>query len=83
MIIIKILTLIMQYSWTHVIRILKGIQNLFELHEFSNYRSSDYFDQILKKNKQGMFLHDLEYCTGWERAIYTNSFYLKHLYLSQ
>ena len=31
------------YSWTHVVQILKGIQKLFELHEFSNYRSSDYF----------------------------------------
>ena len=53
-----------EYGWTHVIRILKGIQNLFKLHEFSNYRSSDYFDRILKKNKQEMFLHNLEYCAG-------------------
>jgi len=30
-----------QYSWNHVIRILEGSQNLFELHEFSNYRSSN------------------------------------------
>ena len=41
------------YSWTHITRILKGIQNLFELHEFSNYRSSDYFGQILKKISRG------------------------------
>ena len=38
-----------KYSWTHIIQIVKGIQNLFELLEFSNYRSSDYFGQILKK----------------------------------
>ena len=54
---------ILKCSWTHIIRILKGIQNLFELHEFSNYSSSDYFGQIFKKNKQEMFLHDVQYCT--------------------
>ena len=43
----------MEYSWSHVIRILKGIQNLLELHKFSNYRSSDYFYQILKKINRG------------------------------
>ena len=32
-----------------MIRILKGIQKFFELHEFSNYKSLDYFSQILKK----------------------------------
>ena len=32
---------------------------------------------------QGMFLYDIEYCTGYRRAIYTNSFYQKRLYLSQ
>ena len=53
-----------EYRWTRVIWILKEIQNLFELHEFSNYRSSDYFDRILKKNKQEMFLHNLKYCAG-------------------
>ena len=39
---------------------LKGIQNLFKLHDFSNFRSSDYFSQSLKKNKQGMFLHNVD-----------------------
>ena len=42
-------------SSTHVIRILKGIQNLLELHEFSNSRSSDYFSKILKKISRGCF----------------------------
>ena len=37
------------YCWTHEIQIFKGIQSLFELHEFSNYKSSDYFVQILTK----------------------------------
>ena len=37
------------YSLTHVIWILKGSQNLFKLHEFSNYRSSSFFRPILLK----------------------------------
>ena len=32
-----------KYNWTH------GIRNLFKLYEFSNYKSSDYFGQVLKK----------------------------------
>ena len=44
-----------KYSWTHVIRIFKGIQNMFKLHEFSNYSSSDNFGQILKKIGRGCF----------------------------
>ena len=43
------------YSRTHVIQILKGIQNLFELQEFSNYSSPDYFGQILEKIERECF----------------------------
>ena len=41
--------------WTHTIQILKGVQNLFELPEFVNYRSSNHFGQILKKISSGSF----------------------------
>ena len=37
------------YSWTHIIRILEGIQNLFELNEFSNYRSYIISAKLWKK----------------------------------
>ena len=35
------------YSRTHVIRILRGSRNLFELHDYSNYRSSDYMSSTV------------------------------------
>ena len=35
------------YSRTHVIRILRGPRNLFELHDYSNYRSSDYMSSTV------------------------------------
>ena len=44
-----------RFELMYVIRILKGIQNLFELHEFPNYRSSDYFGKILKKIRKRCF----------------------------
>ena len=36
-----------KYSKTHVIRILRGPRNLFELHDYSNYRSSDYMSSTV------------------------------------
>ena len=50
----------MEYRWTHIIRVLKEIQNLFELHWL--------FRPNFVKNKQGMCLHDVEYCTYYRRA---------------
>ena len=37
----------LRYSRTHVIRILRGPRNLFELHDYSNYRSSDYMSSTV------------------------------------
>ena len=34
-----IFNILLIYSRTHVIRILRGPRNLFELHDYSNYRS--------------------------------------------
>ena len=39
-----------KYSRTHVIRILRGPRNLFELHDYSNYRSSDYMSSTVLKD---------------------------------
>ena len=35
------------YNRTHVIRILRGPRNLFGLHDYSNYRSSDYMSSTV------------------------------------
>ena len=37
----------LNYSRTHVIRILRGPRNLSELHDYSNYRSSDYMSSTV------------------------------------
>ena len=60
----------------------QGDSKFVRVNKFSNYRSADYFG-LFEKNKLGMFLHDVEYYTGYGRAIYTNSFDQKRLYLSQ
>ena len=38
-------------SYIHVIRILRGPRNLFELHDYSNYRSSDYMSSTVYISK--------------------------------
>ena len=44
---IHIPNLLTNYSRTHVIRILRGPRNLFELHDYSSYRSSDYMSSTV------------------------------------
>ena len=44
------------YSRTHVIRILRGPRNLLELHDYSNYRSSDYMSSTVFKLSYGLIL---------------------------
>ena len=45
-----------RYSRTHVIRTLRGPRKLFELHDFLNYRSSDYMGSTVYTEENRLIL---------------------------
>ena len=68
------------YSRTHVIRILRGPRNLFELRGYSNYRSSDNMSSTILINNNKSFLtveivlHAMFVCFEYPHALIKNQF---------